>query len=91
MAKGVLIHIRVPAEVLRDMDEFCQGETRGTFVAQALREYLRRLKQLRAVQEGAGLLVDDPPPHWATDENVDAWVRGMRRGWERESDEGTPS
>lgn len=91
MAKGVLVHIRVPAEVLRDIEEFSRGETRGAFVTEALRVYLRRLKQLRAVEDGAGLLAENPPPHWATDEAVDAWVRDVRQGWEGTDNEGTPT
>ncbi len=83
MANGVLIHVRVPAEVLTEIDDLGVGTTRGAVVTEALREYLHRRKQLQAVRTGTGLLANDTPPHWRNAEDVDAWVRSVRAGWDR--------
>lgn len=84
MAKGVLIHVRVPADVLKEIDDLGTGETRGAVITEALREYVHRLKQLQAVRTGRGLLAKDPLPYWQSAEHVDGWVRSVRAGWDSE-------
>ena len=78
-----MIHVRVPAEVVKEIDDLRTGETRGAIVTEALREYVHRVRQLQAVRTGKGMLASDPPPHWRSEEETDAWVHSVRAGWDR--------
>lgn len=60
------------------------GKRRGSaFIAEAVRERVRREELLRVLRETAGILKAEDYPHWATPEKVARWVRKIRRESER--------
>ncbi len=61
MAKSVMIHVRVPAEVVKEIDGLRGDETREAIVTEALRAYMYRPPQLQAVRTGKGMLANDLP------------------------------
>jgi len=78
-----MIHVRIPEDVVNEIDDLRTGETRGAVITAALREYLHRLRQVQAVRAAAGLLAGDHPPQWRSEADADAWVRSVRTGWDR--------
>lgn len=77
-------HIVLPDELVEAVDRLVGKRRRSAFVAEALRERLRREQLLRALEESAGILKEEDYPEWATPAKVARWVRKVRRESERE-------
>ena len=76
-------HIVLPDEVVEAVDELVGKRRRSAFIAEAVRERVRREGLLRVLKESAGILKEEDYPHWATPAKVARWVRDMRRQSER--------
>lgn len=80
MGKGDFrTHIVLPREVVEDVDRLVGHRRRSQFMAEAVREKLRREQLVTALDATAGALKDVDIPHWATPERTSAWVRELRR------------
>jgi metal-responsive CopG/Arc/MetJ family transcriptional regulator len=72
-------HIVLPREVVEDVDRLVGHRKRSHFMAEAVKEKLRREKLNAALEATAGILKDVDIPEWATPEKTSAWVRDLRR------------
>jgi len=70
--------IVLPDDLLSELDQAVGTSRRAEFVAEAVREKLLRLRQIRHVQEATGLLPDDIPG-WVDPEDVSAWLSESRQ------------
>uniref|UniRef100_A0A7V4A2H9 Ribbon-helix-helix protein, CopG family n=1 Tax=Thermus tengchongensis TaxID=1214928 RepID=A0A7V4A2H9_9DEIN len=75
---GVLVHLRLPEELVKRLDEERKGRSRSEVVAEALEDYLKRVRLLSLVEEVAGSVGFEEAPHWATPEDVVGYVRTLR-------------
>ena len=73
------IHVVLPEELVRGVDELVGKRGRSRFIAEATRERLQRERLLKALQEGAGMLDPKKYPYWSTPEKVAQWVHDLRR------------
>ena len=76
----VLMHVRLPKELVRQLDALAQGQSRSRLVEEALRELARSRRVREAIARGRGLLANGP---WRSDEGTDRWVENARREWTR--------
>jgi predicted DNA-binding protein len=75
---GVLVHLRLPEELVKRLDQERKGRSRSEVVAEALEAYLKRERLLSFVVEVAGSVGSEEAPHWATTEDVLDYVRTLR-------------
>ena len=75
-------HVVLPDELIRQVDAEVGKRQRSRYIADALREKLRRDKLLRALDNAAGILTARAYPEWATSRKAAAWVRETRRSGE---------
>jgi hypothetical protein len=71
-------HVVLPDDLLAELDQAVGASRRAEFVADAVREKLLRVRQMRHVQEATGILPDDIPG-WVHPEEVTAWLRESRQ------------
>ncbi|MDP2948988.1 MAG: ribbon-helix-helix domain-containing protein [Chloroflexota bacterium] len=72
-------HVVLPDDLVGEMDRMVGKRGRSRFVAEAVRERLRKEKLLKAIHDGAGAIDLSRHPEWATPEKVVEWVRALRR------------
>jgi len=72
-------HVVLPDDLIAELDELVGPRGRSEYIADALREKLRREKLRRALISTAGILADEDIPEWATPELTSAWIERGRR------------
>ncbi len=72
-------HIVLPEDLIAELDDLVGPRGRSEYIAEALREKLRREKLRRALISTAGILADEDIPEWATPELTSAWIERGRR------------
>lgn len=72
-------HVVLPDDLIAEIDEIVGPRGRSEYIADALREKLRRERQRRALIASAGILADEDIPEWATSELTSEWVSRGRR------------
>jgi len=75
---NVRTNLLLPADLVEEVDRVAGPRGRGRFVAEALREKLRRERLRRAVGETAGSLDRAAYPEWKTSDDVARWVSELR-------------
>ncbi|MBJ7598459.1 MAG: hypothetical protein DLM67_04075 [Candidatus Nephthysia bennettiae] len=70
-------HIVVPEALLDEVDRMVGKRGRSSFFVEAATEKLRRVRLLESAQSVAGSLKDIKGP-WASEDETDAYVRGLR-------------
>ena len=75
---NVRTNLLLPADLIREVDHFAGERGRSRYVAEALRERLRRDRLREAVRLTAGKWTAEDYPQFATSEDVVAWVRERR-------------
>jgi metal-responsive CopG/Arc/MetJ family transcriptional regulator len=75
---NVRTNLLLPKDLVAEVDRYAGQRGRSRYVADALRERLRRDRLRDAVRGTAGVLSAEDYPHWATPELVQAWVRERR-------------
>ncbi|MGH9650601.1 MAG: hypothetical protein ACRD3I_09050 [Terriglobales bacterium] len=70
------IRIAIPASLATEIDTLVGKRTRGAFVAEAARHEVRRLQQLRALQNACGAWKDADHPDLR--QGSARWVARMR-------------
>lgn len=78
MRMNVRTNLLLPEDLVREVDRFAGERGRSRYVAEALRERIRRDRLREAVRATAGVLSAEDYPYWATSEQVQAWVRDRR-------------
>jgi metal-responsive CopG/Arc/MetJ family transcriptional regulator len=86
MRMNVRTNLLLPADLVAEVDELAGPRGRGRFVAEALREKLRRERLRRVVSETAGRLEAEAYPQWSTSDQVSMWVRALRAEGDDPSD-----
>jgi metal-responsive CopG/Arc/MetJ family transcriptional regulator len=71
-------HIVLPDDLVAGVDELVGKRKRSEFIAEAARQKLRQVQQLRAIREGAGAIDLNEHPEWSTREKTIEWVRAQR-------------
>lgn len=66
-------HLRLPEELVREVDQIVGARQRSRFVEEAIRNQLKREKMAAALRNTAGSLRGDYP-EWESPERVSAWV-----------------
>ena len=77
MRMTVRTNLLLPEDVVADVDRIAGPRGRSRYVAEAIRERLRRDERMAAAREAAGAWKDHPL--FPTDESVVEWVRELRR------------
>ncbi len=70
-------HVRLPQELVREVDAMVGARRRSRFVEEAIRNQLKREKMAVALRSTAGSLRGDYPA-WGSPEQVSAWVAERR-------------
>ena len=73
----VRINVIVPAQLVTEMGEFARPGERSNFIAQAIRQRIRTLRQQRAISAAAGAWSDEDHPELMTDEDFVKWHRAI--------------
>ena len=76
--KSVRITLNLPKAMLDEINQFVGRENLDTFLAEAIKEKLKREQLGRALEATAGCLPPGSHPEWETPEMVSAWVRELR-------------
>ena len=80
MPEGVTrAHVVMPRETVEAIDRVVGRRGRSRFLTEAAEEKLRRMRLLEAADRVAGSLANVDTPGWNTPEEVDEWVRSLRR------------
>lgn len=74
---SVRTNLLLPEEVVEALDRVAGPRGRSRYVAEALRERIRRDERMIALRSVAGIWKDHP--EFPTDESVVEWVRELRR------------
>jgi len=74
----VRTHVRLPEDLVREVDEAVGARRRSRFVEAAIRAQLQRTKRLSAFEQVAGSLKDVDTPGWETPEATSSWVAQQR-------------
>ena len=72
-------HVVMPRATVEAIDRLVGRRGRSRFQAEAAEEKLRRMRRLEAAARVAGSISEEEAPWWRTPEDIDAWVRGLRR------------
>lgn len=75
----VRAHVLIPRETIEAIDRVVGRRGRSRFLADAAEEKLRRIRLIEAADRVAGSLANVDTPGWNTPEEVDEWVRSLRR------------
>jgi metal-responsive CopG/Arc/MetJ family transcriptional regulator len=75
---NVRTNLLLPKDLVAEVDRYAGQRGRSRYVAEALRERLRRDRLREAVRSTAGAWTAEEYPQFATSEDVVAWVRERR-------------
>jgi Arc/MetJ-type ribon-helix-helix transcriptional regulator len=75
------ITLSLPTPLVERLKAQVPPRQRSTFVAEALQEWLEREETLAILEETSGLWSDEDYPEFATDEDIDRWLRELRASW----------
>lgn len=78
MRMTVRTNLLLPKELVEEVDRYAGPRGRSRYVAEALAARIRRDRLRDVVRRTAGVLKAEDYPHWATSEDVVAWVRERR-------------
>ncbi len=78
MENTKLTPIRLPLDLLADLDTLVGNRQKSKFIIEATKKELLRLKQKRALQAAAGILKAEDYPEFTTAADVSTWVRQLR-------------
>ncbi len=72
-------HLILPEDLVNLIDGLVGKRKRSRFVEEAVREKLRKVTLISALEQTAGVLAKGDCSEWATPEGAAAWVRDSRR------------
>ena len=71
-------HVVIPSELIAEVDKLVGPRRRSHFLAEALRDKLRQVRQRAALDKVAGSLKDVDIPGWESPEAASEWVARSR-------------
>ncbi len=71
----------LPADLVEQLRALVPPRQRSAFVAEALQERLEWEETLAVLEETAGIWSAEDYPEFATDEDIDRWLREFRASW----------
>ena len=78
MRMGRRTNLLLPDDLVREIDRVAGPRNRSRFVADAVRDRLRRERLREAWAASFGAVRREEHPEWATPDRVEAWVRELR-------------
>ena len=75
------ITLSLPTILVEQLKTLVPTRRRNAFVTEALQERLEMEKTLAVLEETAGIWSDEDYPEFATDEDIDRWLREFRASW----------
>ena len=75
------ITLSLPTNLVEQLKARVPPRQRSAFVAEALRERLEEEETLAVLKETAGIWSDEDYPEFATEEDIDRWLRKFRASW----------
>lgn len=75
------ITLSLPTTLAEQLKALVPPRQRSAFVAEALRERLEEEETLTVLEETAGIWSDENYPEFATDKDIDRWLRELRANW----------
>jgi len=75
---NVRTNLMLPEDLVAEVDRIAGPRNRSRYFAEAATSAVRRDQLREAVEQTAGALKLEDYPHWATSEDVLAWVRASR-------------
>lgn len=75
------ITLSLPKTLVERLKALVPPRQRSAFVAQALQERLEEEETLAVLEETFGAWSDEDYPEFATDEDIDRWLREFRASW----------
>jgi predicted transcriptional regulator len=78
MRMGRRTNLLLPDDLVREIDRVAGPRNRSRFVAEAVRDRLRRERLREAWATSFGAIRREEHPEWATPDRVEAWVRELR-------------
>jgi metal-responsive CopG/Arc/MetJ family transcriptional regulator len=75
---NVRTNLLLPKELVDEVDHFAGDRGRSRYVAEALRQRLKRDRLREMIDKSAGVWSADEYPEFATSELVVEWVRARR-------------
>ena len=72
------IHVVIPDELLKDIDELAGKRGRSRFIAEAAKARAYKEVTLKVLREGAGSIDASKHPEWGSTEKVARWIRELR-------------
>jgi hypothetical protein len=76
--KGVRMNIIVPIDLVDELSKTVGTRKRSSFIVEATREKLKRVKLGNALKEAKGSWSDEDYPEFKTQEDISSWVRSLR-------------
>lgn len=75
----VKTHIILPHDLLEDIDKIVGNRKRSSFLTEAAREKLERVKLARALEEARGAWKDEDYKELYSIDDIREWVRDLRQ------------
>ena len=75
------ITLSLPTTLVEQLKALVPPRQRSAFVAEALQERLEEAETLAVLEETAGIWSDKDYPEFATDKDIDRWLREFRASW----------
>ena len=75
------ITLSLPSALVERLKATVPPRQRSAFVAEALQERLEEEETLAVLEETAGIWSDEDYPEFATDQDIDRWLRERRASW----------
>ena len=78
MKSTIRAHLVLPSNLVEELDRRVGKGKRSETVAALIEEWLKREKRVEIFTRLAGFAKAEDHPEWATDEDINEWVRGLR-------------
>ncbi len=75
------ITLSLPSALVERLKATVPPRQRSAFVAEVLQERLEEEETLAVLEETAGIWSDEDYPEFATDKDIDRWLRERRASW----------
>jgi hypothetical protein len=76
--KNVRMNIIVPADLVDELSKTVGARKRSSFIVEATREKLKKVKLGNALKEAKGSWSDEDYPEFQTQEDISKWVSSLR-------------
>ena len=73
------ITVTLPRELIERLNDRVPSRQRSDFIANAIESQLAIEEQLAAVEETAGIWTEEKHPELKTEEDIDVWLRNLRK------------